>query len=355
MPVPGEALDSWLDAIAARHRVSRSEILGRCSLTSHARCGAWMRRLAPCEVASVARVTAVDPEIIDALALPRFGQGSGPLRGARLLGSSAWGWRGRSRWCPQCLSETGGRWALAWRLNWSFACRRHSCLLEDFCPKCSAHQRERVPASAVPELGKCEKARGGSRCGADLSDRAPQPLSPRTLQTQSLISALLAGEHRPLALYCDNQPPSQRVLADLQLLTRFAFALQPAIGRDDVFPSELPDSHRDNPSRNFKLTNPCAVGVAAAATAAVGILNIGDTSTAHRTLTSLIRAGTRPWDLRGRAEDSFSGPLQLVWRSALSDARSAYRLQRRLELGAARATHRRADRDALSVTRDVSR
>ncbi|MFE1907623.1 TniQ family protein [Streptomyces gardneri] len=43
---------------------------------------------------------------------------------------------GRFPVLPHCLAETGGRWQLAWRLGWSFACTRHHILLADRCPAC---------------------------------------------------------------------------------------------------------------------------------------------------------------------------------------------------------------------------
>ena len=46
-----------------------------------------------------------------------------------------WGRAAGSRFCPECLAQTGGRWQLAWRLGWSFACLIHSRLLADACPR----------------------------------------------------------------------------------------------------------------------------------------------------------------------------------------------------------------------------
>src|SRR4029077_3158541 len=47
----------------------------------------------------------------------------------------------RARFCLTCLSETGGRWQLWWRLRWAFACPNHQCLLADTCPRCDRWQR----------------------------------------------------------------------------------------------------------------------------------------------------------------------------------------------------------------------
>jgi len=74
------------------------------------------------------------------------------------------------------LAETGGRWQLAWRLGWSFACLHHHQLLADTCPACRGRQRRRpLPGVAVPTPSRCASPLPGSvgraptRCGADLT------------------------------------------------------------------------------------------------------------------------------------------------------------------------------------------
>src|SRR5207248_2083455 len=42
-----------------------------------------------------------------------------------------WGRGAGSRYCPPCLAGSGGRWPLAWRLGWCFACSAHRRLLAD--------------------------------------------------------------------------------------------------------------------------------------------------------------------------------------------------------------------------------
>jgi len=43
-----------------------------------------------------------------------------------------------SRYCPRCLAVNGGRWMLAWRIPWAFACTGCQVLLADACPDCGA-------------------------------------------------------------------------------------------------------------------------------------------------------------------------------------------------------------------------
>ncbi len=69
-----------------------------------------------------------------------------------------WG-RAGSRFCPACQAGSGGRWQLAWRLGWSFACTRHHVLLADRCPACLRTPRLRAhPRRDVPRLGLCSSA-----------------------------------------------------------------------------------------------------------------------------------------------------------------------------------------------------
>ena len=56
-----------------------------------------------------------------------------------------------SRYCPSCLAERDGRWLLAWRLGWTFACTTHGVLLCDTCPACGQAPRSRDrPRRAQP-------------------------------------------------------------------------------------------------------------------------------------------------------------------------------------------------------------
>ncbi|MGV0743818.1 TniQ family protein [Mycolicibacterium sp. XJ870] len=109
-PIQGEALDSWLDAIAHRHHVPRRAVIERCAIAPLSFYGAWIRLLTPADIDGIAQATGYGRHVVDALALPRSGSGVGPLSGARTLPSSTWDWRTSSRWCPQCLTDSGGRW-----------------------------------------------------------------------------------------------------------------------------------------------------------------------------------------------------------------------------------------------------
>ena len=77
-----------------------------------------------------------------------------------------------SRFCPECLSGSHGRWQLAWRLGWSFACTLHNSLLVDVCPSCGARQRRQqiyrhVPAPTLCACGYSLTSVSATRLPAD--------------------------------------------------------------------------------------------------------------------------------------------------------------------------------------------
>ncbi|MFD9047229.1 TniQ family protein [Streptomyces zaomyceticus] len=165
-PVPGEAIDSWLENVASRLRVPMGELLEVVGLPTTGRAPrawhSWLTLMLPSELESVATATGFLPEHIRQLTLERFEHRALYLNHDRrqVDRSRIWGRVGGSgsRFCPQCLAENGGRWELSWRLGWSYACLTHRRLLADFCPQCGRRQRERPHArSIIPSPGLCDR------------------------------------------------------------------------------------------------------------------------------------------------------------------------------------------------------
>ncbi len=123
----------------------------------------WTRWLSPAQSQSLAAVTGVPPESLEAMTLSRYDGAALRLdpESHRLDPKFPFGPLSRSRFCPACIRETDGRWQLRWRLGWSFACPRHDCLLVDFCTKCGKHQRLTQPYRRRPTPTTC-------RCGQPL-------------------------------------------------------------------------------------------------------------------------------------------------------------------------------------------
>ncbi|WP_370500376.1 TniQ family protein [Mycolicibacterium sp. jd] len=347
-PIQGEALDSWLDAIAHRHHVPRRAVIERCAIAPISFYGAWIRLLTPADIDGIAQATGYGRDLVEVLVLPRSGSGVGPLSGARTLPSSAWDWRASSRWCPQCLTDTGGRWLLAWRLNWTFACPIHDCLLQDGCPDCGAPQRCRAPAFVIPELGRCARPIRDllgqrRRCGAGLT-RVPQgvhPLSSSMMRTQRLINALLAGRPSRLRVYGTHQPTPHDMLTDVKTLARYVFTLLGGAA-DLTVPADTagaasPD--RSSPGRTTaRPTMLSAVHTAKASTLAAAVLDAHDPTAAQHLLAKVILADGKFESHRVYHDEALTPLARLICQRASEYARVTLKLRRRFDTTATKST-----------------
>ena len=152
-PLPGEALDSWLEALAYRLNVRLGDVLGDLGLAAANKNGTrdlavpadWTIALRQEEAARIAQATGADPQQLHDMTLMRFDGRALRIDQAKRQVSRhvLWGRPRGSRFCPECLADSGGRWPLTWRLGWSFACLIHHRLLADRCPDCGRVQRER--------------------------------------------------------------------------------------------------------------------------------------------------------------------------------------------------------------------
>ena len=242
-PVPGEALDSWLDALSARLGATFGELavsLGFLdgTATVYQQRQRILRRLGPIEAERVASATGVDEATLAGMTLSRF-EGAYPR--ATDPGTRLGPWRvfPGSRYCPACLAGTGGRWQLHWKLPWSFACLAHRCLLADVCPFCRcrpcAHGTRMgmvaTPAHCQephPEPARRWAAGGAALCHGQLG----VPFSPPPVATEA---ALLAQE-RVLELMGTQRPTvslgapvtSRGLLGDLTVVAHAVTGLAPA-------------------------------------------------------------------------------------------------------------------------------
>jgi hypothetical protein len=201
-PVPGEAMDSWLEALAARSHATWGDLLRAVGLqgSGYDRLSArhHVMTLASDTLPAVALATGVGTEVLASMTM------NAVIRGVveQSARSSLLVMRTGSRFCPECLTS-GGRWMSWWRLRWAFACPVHRCLLVDLCPRCGHPPRSRpVPASVVPTPGRCVHPVPGSvggnaqRCGAELSKAAKHSLSddvPALEAQQRILKAVTLG------------------------------------------------------------------------------------------------------------------------------------------------------------------
>ena len=63
-PLPGEALDSWLEAVAARHNARMGDLLHHVGIDERTR--RWLVQLHQRELHSISTATGVAPDVVDA-------------------------------------------------------------------------------------------------------------------------------------------------------------------------------------------------------------------------------------------------------------------------------------------------
>lgn len=253
-PADDEALDSYLEALAYRSHTAWDDILGAVGLgNSSTESGtgiyAWLLRLTGSQSSGLSRAAGMDITRLESMTIagliPSASNGRRPTAAAHILRAPA-----RSRYCPQCLADSDGRWQLWWRLRWAIACPKHCCLLADCCPVCGCWQRVGPPSSDMPgALGLCSRktvvSQGGkrSRCGAVLSESAVPSLTPdhSVLIAQRRILRCLSRQRITDGIYARNPVDVPQFLADIAALGNRALRSQPAdIAMRDI-PTDLTD------------------------------------------------------------------------------------------------------------------
>jgi DNA-binding transcriptional LysR family regulator len=312
-PLAGEALDSWMEALAHRNHTVLEDLLGAVGLkTADIRSGGntWIIELSSDEAAAVSSATGIDVSAVQAMTLSHYAERAlriGP--GATVNRTFPWG-RGRgSRYCPKCLAETGGRWQLRWRLGWSFACLRHRCLLADVCPACKRPERLYTHiGTVIPTPGRCANpaadatGRTPPRCGAQLADATVARFDARhpVLAAQKTVYDLIDADTARFGVYQQNPQPSSHALGDVRAVAARTLRYASDDELDDVLPADLVEAYRasDAPliarsGRNGRkpgLYAPAhAVSAAVGVTAALAVLNEPDTASAGRSIHWLVR------------------------------------------------------------------
>ena len=129
-----------------------------------------------------------------------------------------------SRYCPSCLAERDGRWLLAWRLGWTFACTTHGVLLCDTCPSCGQAPRGRAGRAGLNPPGSCANTiKRHEYCGADLRQVIPGRLAPGS-------PVLAAQRWTGILLTLDDTRPAGHgdALGDLGIVASWVLRQAPA-------------------------------------------------------------------------------------------------------------------------------
>ncbi|UQX10996.1 TniQ family protein [Candidatus Mycobacterium methanotrophicum] len=286
--LPGEAIDSWLEALAARTHTAWADLITAVGLKpSGGTCTSqWIVQLRPGESTAIATASGLDADTIDAMTLSHYAD-----RGVRIDTATRtvnrafpWGRSSGSRYCPQCLAATGGRWQLSWRLGWAFACTEHHCLLADGCPSCGGVQRLRPHISdAIPAPAHCANpapgatGRAPARCAADLT---ATPVAQFTddhpvLVAQHIVYDVIETATAQFGVYHRDPKPGAGVLADIRAVAGRVLAYASHDELANILPADLVTAYRagaeerSGPAR--AQNKPGLATPAYAATAAVGV------------------------------------------------------------------------------------
>jgi TniQ protein len=345
-PLPGEALDSWLEALACRLNVRLGDVLSDLGLAAPSKNGIrdlaipadWTIALRDEEAARIAHATGAAPQQLHDMTLMHFhGRALRIDQEKRQVSRHIlWGKPRGSRYCPQCLADSGGRWLLTWRLGWSFACLIHRRLLADRCQDCGRVQRERpFSRHGFPAPGRC-----GTRpswradpaipagCGQDLTraETLSLPAGHPALAAQQLVLETIETGHAGFGPYAAMPQPAMAALSDLRAVGGRILADLPRGDLPRWVPQDLLEAHLspdpDGETHRRALVRPGfmapfrAASTAVAVTAAFRILGrveVQQAGIAMRELVETIREEL--WQVSTTSIDSWGRGISPVLRS----------------------------------------
>lgn len=264
-PLPGESFTSYIDRLAAFHKVDllvMLRYLGLIGAERHQRIYGYGILLDEDRLQNFGFATQLPCPIVTGMLLSSYDGVAIDLTGVapnapellRRRAVSEWAYFNGSHACPHCIQENEGAWQLAWKLPWSFACAKHQCYLVPRCPSCkrrlASGRRDRTLTPLfvrrVPEPGRCNNpppdgigrlGRGSLPCGYDLTNIPTLAPSLDTLRVQLLLNDRLSGE--PVVLSGLQISPLQ-YFRDLRALCAFIlYCAEPDDLGDHPAPEEL--------------------------------------------------------------------------------------------------------------------
>jgi hypothetical protein len=232
-PIPGEALESWLAALATRMNATWGEVLdavlpiGANGIASGHRGAVLTSGVSDAERESISAATGIDGGEIDEMTLAGH-YGSPLIAIDRRTGRARppWGLVYRQRFCPLCMRAFPGRRKLEWYLPWISTCTEHRCFLADTCPRCAQVQivsdwfnrRLYTHPDRCRRLVKAEPRH--TRCLARLSTSHCDKLRPGhpVLTMQQKLTELLAADIVDAGVYRTAPVSAAQLLTGLQVL-----------------------------------------------------------------------------------------------------------------------------------------
>jgi hypothetical protein len=308
-----ESLDSWLEALARRNGLAIGTLLPVLGWPGPYTPARLMLNTRPPARRRLEQAGGLPPGRLDDAVLDQY----------RRLGPVS---RGGCRYCPRCLTGSHGRWLLAWRLPWVFACTDHHLLLHDTCPACRQPPRRTVSTAGLNHPAACPtRTAPGIYCGADLREAATQPLAPggRLLAAQQWINTLLTAGRQPGTAPA---AAAATVFTDLSVVAGWLLhqpTAGPATGIDRQIQPAWPTQPADGHHVSGRLPPQDAALTGALAAAAMPLVGGGDTQAIDqiRILLSHQPAGqrSRPAGLSDRNWKRLSRPVQSRFLRALDE------------------------------------
>jgi hypothetical protein len=332
--IPGEAMDSWLEALARRNQITVRKLVAALGWQVPNAPGGLAAGIPDTELRRIEYQAGLPAGRLDDAVLDRYL----PLGVVRRRGS---------RYCPSCLAGRDGRWLLAWRLPWVFACTTHRVLLRDTCPACGQAPRVYTGPAGLNPPGTCASSIARDKCcAADLRESIPQRLAPgsRMMAAQRWIDSLL----NPADGNKDGQAPAPVVLSDLGTAASWVLRNAPAshfagFGAEALAAwcqwHEQPPATRDQPRRSPPAS---AVLTAALAATSMSVLDGDDAQAAGR-----IRVLLPP--ARGRRQPRPAGLPSQHWKQLSEPARGRFLRALDPDLGPAERLRYRTGTPAASI------
>ncbi|MCO7204680.1 TniQ family protein [Microbacterium sp. CnD16-F] len=236
MPLPDEPLDSWVEFMAHSYGATVGEMARALGLIDTDRvpaktpqsARAWSTALEPQQLTNLELTTGRPADEYRAMTRTAFAANAIRFTPQGRISASCPSTGVAARYCPDCLTDSGGRWRMSWQFPFGFACLRHKRLLVDLCPGCG--QPPRLighPITVVPKPGHCHNRPSAGlpsireRCGADLT--AAEELvaaDEATRETQRMMLRVVAAGTSDFGIYADARPSAIHILSDMLLLSR---------------------------------------------------------------------------------------------------------------------------------------
>ncbi|MFD7954405.1 TniQ family protein [Streptomyces ardesiacus] len=316
-PLPGEALDSWIEALSVRLRTPLGEVMQSVGLPLLRKTGNqllgippdWTILLGSQQAAALSVATGLNVARLREMTLLHYDRRALEINHERRFVNRRvlWGRGGGSRFCPDCLAESDGRWMLSWRLGWSFACLRHRRLLADNCPGCGRVPRLRPRSSqCIPRPRYCGNAPAKSDgsftsgCGLDLAQTLTLhlPVGHPAMAAQSRIADIIESGTSTFGVYALMPQPAPGALSDIRALCGRVLS---DLSAEDLIrraPYDIAGAHL-RPDKGCTLAGRAgdrpgfmaparAVSVASAVTVALGILDQPDIHQAGEAMRDLL-------------------------------------------------------------------